>query len=300
MTVWPKPETLELIEKFDQEFTRIHGSLIDPRESDINDAWITEFRKTSILKSYWENYETLEQDNPNKNWRWLRQRLRDHIQSKRGFDNAEELCTDTMKRLQNHGKGAKGTTTQGASNPAGTSKGLCPFFLQGYCKFGDQCTESHKVDPKKFFTRAAKTYGIPATPAFQASDGNKGKKGDDKDKKKGKKGDDKGKSKGKGKDRDKKKGYDSDSSGSESDGEGARRPKLPLAQRPCLNIAFFNKCDNHGKKLCPYGHDQKTQADYKAGKIQGFSFEKNKKAADDIKARGDAQFTLPPALQLQQ
>jgi hypothetical protein len=226
--------------------------------------------------------------------------LRDHIQRNRAFDNAEELCTDTIKRQQNHGKGAKGTTTQGSSNPAGTSKGLCRFFLQGYCKFGDQCTESHKFDPKNVITRAAKSLSIPTTPAFQASDGNKDKKGDDKGKWKGKKGDDKGKSKGKGKDKDKKKGYDSDSSSSESDGEGGRQPKLPLAQRPCLNMAFFNKCDNHGKKLCPYGHDQKTQADYKAGKILGYSFEKNKKTADDIKAKGDAQFKLPAALQLQQ
>jgi hypothetical protein len=155
------------------------------------------------------------------------------------------------------------------------------------------------VDPKNFITRAAKAHSIPTTPAFQASDGNKDKR-DDKGKWKGKKGDDKGKSKGKGKDRDKKKGNDGDSSSSESDGEGGRRPKLPLAQRPCLNIAFFNKCDNHQKKKCPYGHDQKTQADYKAGKIQGYDVEKGKKIAETIKAKGHTQFHLPEGLQLKE
>ena len=139
---------------------------------------------------------------------------------------------------------------------------------------------------KNLIKRAAKAYGIPVTPASQAGEEDKGDK-------KGKK----GKGKGKGK---KKGDNGSDSSDSESDGEGGRRPRIPLAERPCLNTAHFGKCDNHEKKLCPYAHDQKTQADYKAGKIQGYSFEKNKKTADDIKARGDAQFTLPPALQLQQ
>ena len=154
---------------------------------------------------------------------------------------------------------------------------------------------------RNFATRFNKAHGIPATPAFQASDGNKGKKGEDKDKKKGKKGDDKGKSRGKGKDKDKKKGYDSDtSSGSESDGEGGRRPKLSLDQRPCLNIAHFNKCDNHQQKKCPYGHDQKTQADYKAGKIQGYEVEKGKKIAETIKAKGQTQFTLPEGLKLKE
>jgi hypothetical protein len=289
MMVWPKHETMETIEGFDQEFTRIHGALVDPRESDVNDAWITEFRKTTLLKTHWENFEAFEQTHPNKNWRWLRQRLRDYIQRNRAFDNAEQLIADTAKRQQNNAEGGKNTTTQDSANNANTnSKGLCRFYVQGHCKFGDKCTESHQGDMKNLIKRAAKAYGIPVAPVVQAGEEDKGDK-------KGKKG--KGKGKGKGK----KKGDDgSDSSDSESDGEGGRRPRIPLAQRPCLNIAHFGKCDNHEKKLCPYAHDQKTKADYEAGNIQGYSIDKVKKVVEMIKARGETQFHLPRALYLKQ
>jgi hypothetical protein len=225
--------------------------------------------------------------------------LRDYIERIRAFDNAEQLIADTAKRQQNSAKGGKGTSTYGSSNHTNTySKGLCRFFLKGYCKFGDNCTESHQGDMKSLIKRAAKAQGIPAAPALQSMehqrpDGKKGKKDDGKGKKKCKKDDDKGKSKGKGK----KKGNDGNES--ETSDEGGRRPVIPLAQRPCLNIAFFGKCDNHGLKVCPYGHDQKTQADYKAGKIQGYKVDSWKKKADEMRAKGITQFTLPDALKIQ-
>jgi hypothetical protein len=294
MMVWPKHETMETIEGFDQEFTRIHGALIDPRDSDVNDAWITEFRKTTLLKTHWENFEAFEQTHPNKNWQWLRQRLRDYIQRNRAFDNAEQLIADTVKRQQNNAEGSKNTTTQeSANNTNNSSKSLCRFHIQGHCKFGDKCTESHQGDMKNLIKRAAKAYGIPVTPAFQNGEEDKGDKA-------GKK----GKTKGKGAGKSKKKGDNgdgsSDASSSESDGEGGRRRILPFAERPCLNTAHFGKCDNHEKKLCPYAHDQKTQADYKAGKIEGYEVEKGKKIAETIKAKGQTQFSLPLALHLKQ
>ncbi len=181
----------------------------------------------------------------------------------------------------------KGTFPTGnGGNAAGVDtsapKPPCPFYLKVSCKFGDKCTESHQGDMKNLIKRAAKAYGVPVAPVIQAGEEDKGDK-------KGKK----GKGKGKGK---KKGDNGSDSSDSESDGEGGRRFRIPLVQRPCLNLAFFDKCDNHEKKLCPYAHDQKTQADYKAGNIEGYSIDKVKKVVEIIKARGDTQFHLPRAL----
>jgi hypothetical protein len=53
-------------------------------------------------------------------------------------------------------------------------------------------------------------------------------------------------------------------------------------------------------KLCPYGHDQKTQSDYKAGKIGGYKVDNWKKKAEEMKAQGTTQFNLPEALRLKQ
>ena len=51
-------------------------------------------------------------------------------------------------------------------------------------------------------------------------------------------------------------------------------------------------------KVCPYGHDQKTQSEYKAGKIQGYNPERLSKTVEKMKAQGTTQFGLPEPLRL--
>jgi hypothetical protein len=220
LVLW-KGDSVEQLEEFDSEFTRVLGGMENrPREVDIQDHYVRQFRQTKSMRedvAYFDRIEDL--TDPDKSWTYLQKCLRRQCNRIRADINDNALCpADAVAKV------AAGVGGDANKQPAGG----CLMFLKGKCKFGKECKLKHDEAMQKQFL---------ATNAMVAQPEPKPKGQDNKGDKKGRgKGDRKGKEGGKAK-----------------EGKGPNAPVRP--KQTCFNKVWFNKCDI---KDCTRDHSKKA------------------------------------------
>ena len=260
-----KGDEVSQLEHFDAEVTRVLGGMENmPREEDINDHYVRQFRKTKTMKEDIAYFDRLENGHPDKSWKYLRKCLRKQCFRIRATKNEDQLCPPEAYR-----KAAIGDAAAAAGAPK--SPGACVDFLMGNCKFGDKCIYKHfegKAAKNKIIKTLtegnANTY--TALTAAPEADKKKEKAQREKEKgdKKGKKGD-KGDGKGKGK----------------SKGNDIDRSRLA-----CLNLAHWGTCERHKKGECQYNHTDAVIKKFKDSKHWKPSVE----AYNNMKSQGCTQW----------
>ena len=114
------------LEAFDAEITEKLGGMEEmPREVDIQDHYVRQFRRTNKLQHDVAYFDRLEEGHKDKTWKYLRMCLRRYVFRERADKNEDQLCPpDAIKLIAAGGKAA-----DGGKIPIG----LCGAFLSGKC-----------------------------------------------------------------------------------------------------------------------------------------------------------------------
>ena len=156
-----KGDKVKELEFFDSEITRVLGGIENqPREEDIQDHYVRQFRKTTSMKEDLAYFDRLDSDHKNKSWKYLRSCLRKQIFRVRAAENEDDLCPpEAVKKIA---AGIGGGTSGGGKG--GGPRGICPFDLKGTCRDGDKCPMQHQGDKAAVnsIKQAAKKQNITA------------------------------------------------------------------------------------------------------------------------------------------